>query len=313
VHVRPFDQPYLPQLVEFVNVHLAAVVPGWATTRSFLAETLENNHAEYVTDPWVAERATLCATEGHRVLAAAHLLRYGTGPEINDSFRGTGEIDWFLSLPGRDAAASAVLVAVRDLLATWEVRQERGWGGGVPAGPPLLGVPDSWPHVAAALGAAGYEIPAKSHREALYGGRLDGVPAPGEPPIAELEIQRTVGNNGTGFAAVLDHEELGRCEVRQDLTHGGALPALRGWAELSEIGVQESQRNRGIGGWLLRHAVSWLRLSGCDRLVLNVTEDDEAAGAGRFYRRFGWGVFAREIQLPDQQAPRRPLEDQACL
>jgi GNAT superfamily N-acetyltransferase len=306
VHVRPFDQAYLPQLVELVNVHLAAVVPGWATTRSFLAETLEKNHTEYVTDPWVAERATLCATEGHRVLAAAHLLRYGTGPEINDSYRGTGEIDWFLSLPGRDDAASAVLAAARGLLATWEVRREWGWGGGVPAGPPLSGVPDSWPHVAAALGAAGYEIPTKSHREVLYGGRLDSVPAPGEPPVAELEIQRTVGNNGTLFAAVLGAEELGRCEVRRDLTHGGSLPALQGWAELWEIQVREGWRDRGIGGWLLQHAASWLRLSGCDRVVLNVTEDDETAGAGRFYRRFGWGVFAREIKPLDQQAPSRP-------
>jgi hypothetical protein len=107
VRVRHLELPHLPQLLELVNVHLGAVVPGWALTGGFLAETLQRNFAEYITDPWVAERATLCAVEGHRVLAAAHLLRYGSGPELSDSYRGRAEVDWFLGLPGRDDAASA--------------------------------------------------------------------------------------------------------------------------------------------------------------------------------------------------------------
>jgi GNAT superfamily N-acetyltransferase len=296
MRVQPFERAHLPQLVELVNLHVAAVVPGWTITGGFLAETLERDYTEYITDPWVEERATLCAIEGHRVLAAAHLLRYGEGSEVNDSYKDTGEIDWFLALPGRTEAAAGVLSAARDRLASWEVKQQYGWGGGVPAGPPMLGVPDTWPHVAAALDAAGYEPPTREHREALYGGRLGGVPGPGEPPITGLEVRRTAGPEGTRFATILDDEELGYCEVSQDLTHGGALPALRGWADLWEMRVRESWRGRGIGGWLLRHAVSWLRISGCDRIVVIVTEDDEAAGAGRFYRRFGWEVFAREIE-----------------
>ena len=179
MRVQPFERVHLPQLLKLVNLHLAAVVPGWAITEEFLAETLERNHTEYITDPWVEERATLCAAEGHRVLAAAHLLRYGTGPEVSDSYKGTGEIDWFLSLPGRSDAASAVLSSARDHLASWEVSQEYGWGGGIPAGPPLWGVPDIWPHIAAALDAAGYKSPPGRHREAIYGGTLGGVPQAG--------------------------------------------------------------------------------------------------------------------------------------
>lgn len=294
MRVRHLELPHLPQLLELVNVHLGAVVPGWALTGGFLAETLQRNVAEYITDPWVAERATLCALEGHRVLAAAHLLRYGSGPELSDSYRGTAEVDWFLGLPGRDDAASAALSAARDLLASWGMDQEYGWGG-VPAGPPLLGVPDAWPHVAAALDAAGYHLPTRTHREALYGGSLDDIPEPGESPVARLTIRRTAGADGTRLAAVLDGRELGYCEVSSDLTHGGALPALSNWADLRELRVQKPWRGHGIGAWLLLHAVSWLRLSGRDRIVVNVTEDDEAAGAGSFYRRLGWGVFAREI------------------
>jgi len=305
VRVLPFERHHLPQLLELVNLHLAAVVPGWAITEEFLAGILERDYTEYITDPWVVERATLCVVEGHRVLAAAHLLRYGAGSEVNDSYKGAGEINWFLALPERDDAAAAVLSSARDRLAAWKVRQEYGWGAGVPAGPPLLGMPDTWPHIAAALDSAGYRPYPRSHREVVYGGRLDGVPMPDEPPITGLEVRRTAGSDGTRFAAILDDEELGCCEVRQDLTHGGALPAMRGWADLWEMRVQEERRNRGIGGWLLRHAVAWLRLSGCNRIVINVVEDDEASGAGRFYRRFGWEVFVREIRSWTREPPPR--------
>ena len=124
-----------------------------------------------------------------------------------------------------------------------------------------------------------------------------------EAPIASLALRRVVGPYGTRFAAILDGQELGYCEVEQDLTHGGALPALRGLADLWEIRAQEGWRNRGIGAWLLQHAVLWLRLSGCDRIVVSVVEVVEAAGAGRFYRRLGWEVFAREIQPWKQEIP----------
>ncbi len=35
-----------------------------------------------------------------------------------------------------------------------------------------------------------------------------------------------------------------------------------------------------MGGWLVGHAVGWLRLAGCDRTVIPVGGNDEAAGAG---------------------------------
>jgi GNAT superfamily N-acetyltransferase len=78
-----------------------------------------------------------------------------------------------------------------------------------------------------------------------------------------------------------------------DLTVGGALPALRGWGELAELEVREPWRNRGIGTWLVQHAVVWLRLGGCSRIVLSVAAEDEAAGAARFYQRFGWEALVR--------------------
>ena len=51
MRVQRFERAHLPQLVGLVNLHLAAVVPRWMTTGAFLAETLERNHTEYITDP----------------------------------------------------------------------------------------------------------------------------------------------------------------------------------------------------------------------------------------------------------------------
>jgi GNAT superfamily N-acetyltransferase len=295
MQVTRFEREWLPGLLDLVNLHLSAVVPGWAFSGAFLAEHLERNRTEPITDPWVEERETLCAVEGGKVLAAAHLLRYGGGPEVGEHYRGAGEIDWFLSLPDRPEAAAGVLEAARQRMAEWEVAKEYGWSNGFPT-VPMLGVPDRWPHVAAALLAAGFRPPELHTPESLYAGRLDGVPNP-EPPLAGLTLRRTAGVwAGARFSALREGEEVGFCEVEPDLTQGGLLPALGGWAELQEMWVREGERSRGVGSWLAGCAASWLVAAGCDRVVLCVAADDEAAGAGRFYRRLGWDVISREIR-----------------
>jgi len=107
-------------------------------------------------------------------------------------------------------------------------------------------------------------------------------------------LQRVAEDTATFFVATLGGEKIGHCGCVPDLTLGGELPALKDWGELSDVLVEANWRNRGTGGWLVRHAVAWLRLAGCDRVVLSVAADDEAAGAGRFYRRFGWDVLVRQ-------------------
>ncbi|HEV2742451.1 MAG TPA: GNAT family N-acetyltransferase [Rubrobacter sp.] len=290
-----YEQVHLPALSDLVNLHLAAVVPGWALPAPFLAEHLERNPGEFVTDPWVVDRSTLCVTEGHRMLAAAHLLRYGEGPEVAENLRGVGEISWLVFLRDRDDAAAELLSRVQEDLTTWPVTRVHAHAAGLPK-MPLPGIPEAWPHVASALAAAGYQPPHRGHREALYGGPLDGAGPPGKLPVTGMTVRLTVGRFGARFSAMLGGEELGRCECLTDLDRGGSLPALRGWAELSEVHVAEGWRNRCIGSWLVGTVAAWLRLGRRDRVVLAVNEDDEAAGAGRFYRRFGWDVLAREMR-----------------
>jgi GNAT superfamily N-acetyltransferase len=287
-----------------VNLHLAAVVPGWSLSAAFLARHLERDETEGVTDPWVRERATLLAVDGDRLLAAAHLLRYADRPDVGAEFRGLGEIGWALAPPAEGDALAALLAAARARFGDWNVAQESGWGAGLPAGP-FGGVPDVWPHVAAALEAAGYR-PAPGRREALWGGGLDDVPTAGAAPVAGLTLGRAVGAWGTRLAALLDGAEVGHAEAVADLTVGGALPAPLGWAELQELWVDEAWRNRGVGRWLVAHAAAWLRLGGATRIVLSVAAEDEAAGAGRFYRRCDWSPFVRAARSWLPAEPDRP-------
>lgn len=295
MRAQPYEPTDLPALTDLVNLHLAAVVPGWAIPGPFLAEHLERNPGEYVSDPWVVERATLCVTEGHRMLAAAHLLRHGEGPEVAENSRGVGEISWLVFLPGRDDAADKLLSNVHEYLAGWPVTRLQAHAAGLPK-MPVLGVPDAWPHVASALASAGHQPAHAGPRGAVYGGPLSGVDPPGRPPVPGITVRRTVGRFGVRFSALLGGEELGRCECLTDLDRGGTLPALRGWAELSEVHVADGWRNRRVGSWLVGTAAAWLRLCRRDRVILTVDENDEEAGAGRFYRRFGWDVLAREVR-----------------
>lgn len=116
---------------------------------------------------------TLCALQKQRVIAAAHLLRYGTGPEVNPSYQNAGDLAWFLAWPKADEAAAALLAAARRQFAAWRVAREYAWDAGLPIGP-FVGVPDVWPHVAFALEEEGYHPRAgKEGVEMVYAGPLD--------------------------------------------------------------------------------------------------------------------------------------------
>lgn len=289
-HVEPFRSEHLPQLRALINCHLNAAVPGWSLPEAFIASRLEREPEEFVVDPWVIQRATLCAVERDRVVAAAQLLRYGDDAKVSDGYRAVGEIAWLVAWPPFEQAATELLAAAQAQLGAWEVRAQ--WAVGGLLVPVLSGVPDAWPHIAAVLAQAGFR-PTPERAEAVYGGELACVPAPPSAPIAGVRLRRVVGETTVRFVAVLEDRELGVCECDLDLTLGGARPALRGWAELANMQVEADWRGRGIGTWLVEHAVAWLRLGRCERIVLTTAIDDEVAGSGRFYRRLGWEVLTR--------------------
>ncbi|NLX07200.1 MAG: GNAT family N-acetyltransferase [Phycisphaerae bacterium] len=289
IRVERFNQTHLSQLQALINAHLQTVVPGWSLPEEYIASRIESNPFEHICDPWVVERETLCALKRERVCAAGHLLRYGDDPEVGEGCRNVAEMNWFLAWPQDADAGHALLQAACERMDRWKPSQQ--WGGVTLPVPCCAGIADAWPHIATMLETVGFMH--EGHIESVYAGRLDGVVGPGDSPVGGVSLRREACDRGVSFTAYEGDRRVGHCQCAADLTLGGRLLALRNWAELADMLVTSEYRSRGIGSWLVRHAAQWLRLAGCDRIVIAVAADDEAAGAGRFYQRFGWHSITR--------------------
>ena len=287
VQITPLDRSHLPQVLALVNSHLSTAIPGWSLTADYFWERLKSEPQEYITDPWVVERKSIVGIVRDRVCAAAHLRRYGD----DTRWKGVGEIAWILFWPGEREAGAAVLTECRRQMNAWQVVDEQ-ISGPLPV-PVCVGIPDVWPHISSLVEQFGYSAN-EDIDESVYGGTLNGISALGESPVSDVTIHRDAGKFGTRFVARLDGHDIAHCECIADLTEGGQLPALAGWAELSELETSEAMRNQGVGSWVVQHAVEWLQLARCERIVLSVARDDEKAGAGRFYKRFGWMPLVRQ-------------------
>ncbi|WP_171057950.1 GNAT family N-acetyltransferase [Modestobacter altitudinis] len=281
--VRPFRRADRDQLTALVNAHVCAVVPGWAVSVAVLLSQLERDPGQYVTDPWVVARATLVAEVDGRLVAAAHLRRYGTGSTVAADWRDAGEIAWLVCWPAHEAAGGRLAAACVRLLDSWDVRRQYA-DGDLPTAA-TYGVPDSWPHVARVFGSAGFD-PAGGRTEVVLAGTLDGVRRPVRPTLPGLTVHRTVGTFGARSNAVLDGEVVGFVEAQDDHTRGGTLHRMDGWADLAELHVDADRRGQGIGTWLVEHLAEWLRLGGTRRFLVALGEEDLALEP--WFGRFGW-------------------------
>ena len=282
--IRTFMRPDRDQLTELVNVHIAAVVPGWALPVSALLAQFEREPSQYVVDPWVIDRTTLVAIERDRVVAGAHLKRYAADARVSPDYYGAGEVAWLLAWPRKHEAALALARACTAKLDEWEVRRQ--WADGALPTPATFGIPAAWPHVRTAIEAAGFSDD-DGRTETLLAGDLESPGDPGEPPIEGHTVRREVDNLAVRFSAVLGGQLVGYVNVHDDLTRGGTLSCLRGWVQLREHHVEPTYRRRGVGTWLVRHAVSWLRLGGATRILASWAEELDA-GSLTFLQQFGW-------------------------
>lgn len=164
VNVRPFQRGDREQVTDLVNAHATAVVPGLSVSVAAVLSNLERKPGEFIVDPWVSERVTLVAEQNHRVVAAAHLLRYHADERIGETYRDMGEIDWLVFWPevpagnrywpdATPAAEALIAVCIRQL-EDWGVISQSA-GGELPV-PGVYGVPEQWPHIAALYGRAGF-------------------------------------------------------------------------------------------------------------------------------------------------------------
>jgi ribosomal protein S18 acetylase RimI-like enzyme len=273
VLIRPFHRSDRDQLADLVNAHAAAVVPGMGTSVAALLASLDRDPGEPITDPWVGERATLVAEQQHRVVAAAHLLRYLDDERAGESYQGIGEIKWLVFWPEAPAgnrywadaagAAEKLIAACIAQFERWGVTSQ-GAEGDLPVPCGVYGVPEQWPHIAALYDRAGFRQ--AGHSEVIYMAQVAGLARPAAPPLAGLAVRRSVGMNGTWLSAVRDGEVAGYIEV--EIREKGERLSPRGrWADVGNLHVTGKYQRRGIATWLLGQAADWLELAQVDNLL----------------------------------------------
>jgi GNAT superfamily N-acetyltransferase len=270
--IRPFRRADRDQLTRLVNRHAGAVLPGAAASVSTVLGQLEREPAEFIVDPWVAQRRALVAEQGGAIVAAALLLRYRADPEVGEGLRDTGEIRWLLFSPmaptgnphwsDGHAAAEALMDACLRQLDGWGVRAQHA-DGALPV-PGVYGVPEQWPHVEQLYARRGF-VP-RPETESVWLVDLADLPAPGDPPLPGLAVRRLVGVNGTRLTAHRDGAAVAYIEV-DVLDQAERHPLQGGLADIGNLEVVAEHRRRGVGGWLLLRAAQWLRLGRVGRLL----------------------------------------------
>ncbi len=66
-------------------------------------------------------------------------------------------------------------------------------------------------------------------------------------------------------------------------------------AEITDLGVREGERRRGIASGLVEAALEWIRISGVDRVEVNVARGNREGQA--FWRARGFGDLMDVLQL----------------
>lgn len=278
--IRLFRRGDRQQLADLVNAHVGAVAPGWAISSASLLASMESDPTQFVTDPWVRDRRTLVAVVEGRIVGALHLRRYGTEPDVSDDYRNAGEIAWFVFWPDQPDAATELLLAGLAVLA--RDGAARVFADGDLPTPVSYGVPDSWPHVAATLSAAGFgPDPACTEVVLIKDLRTHTSSA----DLDSHRLTRAVGIYGTRFTEVPDGSPRGYIEVVENLTRGGTLMTLSGWAEIAELDLPEPS-DETVADALLEAAIRWLVQAGSRHVLASAGADDHA-DLTRLHRH-GW-------------------------
>jgi GNAT superfamily N-acetyltransferase len=292
--VRSFRRSDRQQLTALVNAHVAAVIPGVSLSVAAVMSNLERDPGEYIVDPWVVERATLVAEQRQRIVAAAHLLRYGSHDRVDESYRDAGEIHWLLCWPpvprwpdtaqAGDQLAQACLAQFDK----WGVR--RRYADGTLPVPAVYGVPEQWPHVREIYERAGFKPAPDGHIEIVFVAGVGNIPR-WRPALPGLNIRRTLGVNGTRIWALSGDTVVGFIEVDTNLGEANRAAGIANWADIGNLEVVETARRQGVGSWLVAEAAGWLELAGINRLLDYASPDDTMCI--EFLERLGFRELTR--------------------
>lgn len=194
----------------------------------------------------------LIAEQRHRIVAAAHLLRYGADEPVGSFYRDTAEIRWLVCYlpapfwPDAGEAGTQLIQACLAVPGTWQVRQS--FADGTLPGPGVYGVPAPWPHIRELYRQAGFT---GGRNETVLAAAVVDLHHTRPVPQPGLHCRRTLGINGTRFSAVTGDTTLGYIEVDTNLGEAGRFTRGAGWADIGNLEVFEPYRRRGIGRWLL--------------------------------------------------------------
>ena len=279
VAVRPFRRGDRDQLTRMINAHIGAVVPGFSVSVNTVMSQLEREPAEFIVDPWVAERVTLVAEHRGSLVAAAHLLRYDDAEDVGVYYRGLSEIRWLvhhLPGPGPDwpdggEAAGAMGRAAMAQLTRWG-GPVRGADGALPA-PGVYGVPEQWPHIRELYRDLGFVHTGDT--EVVLLARVEDLPS-GTDDDHGWEIRRTMGINGVRLTAMSGEKAVGSIELDTDLAVAGLLSPHQGWADVGNLQLDHSDRE-GLSITLFAAASEWLKLARIDRLLHYASDTDQEA------------------------------------
>lgn len=293
IEIRPFRRSDRDQLTDLVNAHIDAVLPCVSVSPNAVLSQLEREPGEYVVDPWVIARHPLVAVVNERIVGAVHLVRYGSDERVGPGLRDSGEIRWLVFRPGcdSDAVGDALTAASLRVFRAWSV--ESAFADCSLPAPGVYGVPDRWPHVAAALTRAGFITSGRV--EAVLVADVAQLPQPGPAPLPGLTLRTALGPHATTLSAVLDGDVVGIYEVQGDLSVGGTLSRLVGWADVWNLGVHAEHRRKGIATWLVGQAAARLRLGRAQRLLdyATVEPPEEENGTLPFLLRIGFTELTR--------------------
>jgi hypothetical protein len=277
VEVRPFRRGDREQLTALVNAHAAAVLPGASVSVNAVLSQLERDPGEFIVDPWVRDRVTLVAEQRGRVVAAAHVLQYGSDDGVGASYRGAGELRWFLCWPwapywtDAEEAGDLLLAACVAQLARWQVTRQ--YADGTLPVPGVYGVPEQWPHVRAAFERAGFAH--EGRVELVYVADVEALAARERPAPPGLELRRSVGINGTRLTGFRGEEPAGFVEVDTNLEQAARQRRLDGWADVGNLWLAEADDRHEVAEWLLGAAADWLSLAGVGRVLDYATPAEE--------------------------------------
>ncbi len=101
------------------------------------------------------------------------------------------------------------------------------------------------------------------------------------PKLTDTCLQKIISSEGGSLIVAMDHGEVLGCVT---LSVFPVLTDIRGW--IDDLVVRSTQRGRGIGGQLVRHAMQKAKAMGARSVNLTCNPHRESANA--LYRKMGF-------------------------